>query len=139
MAYSVNYEAPPVCAIQKPYIIWAEQLKAWDLDQKKRGIAVAVALPEEGQNSIRDNVFSELSVDVLNTDDGVKQLITFMNNIFKIDELSEEYETYTEFDRFRRLSGMMMAEYVTECEILYNRTKKLKMEFPEAVLAFKLL
>lgn len=143
MASSVNYKAPPVFATHKPYSRWVEELKAWetltDLDVKKRGLAVALSLPEEGQNSIRDKVFNELSTAVLNADDGVKQLITFMDNIFKKDELSEAYEIYTEFDRFKRTSGMAMEEYVTEFEKLYNRSKKFKMELPEPVLAFKLL
>ena len=102
----MNFKIPPVFTTQKPYSRWVDEIKAWqaltDLDVKKRCIAIALSLPEDGQNSIRDKVFSELTVDVLNADDGVVKLIEFMDKIFKKDELSEAYEAYTEFDRFRR-------------------------------------
>ena len=140
---SVSYKVPPVFTANKPYSRWVDEVKAWevltDLEAKKRGIAIALSLPEEGQNSIRDKVFSELTVDVLNADDGVGRLITFMDKIFKKDELSEAYEAYTEFDRFRRSKVSSMEDYVTEFEKLYNKTKKFHMELPQPVLAFKLL
>lgn len=143
MATAVSYKVPPVFTTQKPYSRWVDEIKAWqaltDLDVKKRGIAIALSLPEEGQNSIRDKVFSELTVDVLNADNGVEKLIEFMDKIFKKDELSEAYEAYTEFDRFRRSKATSMEDYVTEFEKLYNKTKKFKMDLPQPVLAFKLL
>ena len=139
---SANYKVPPVFTTQKPYSRWLEEVKAWekltDLDAKKRGIAIALSLPE-GQNAIRDKVFSELSIDELNEDEGVKKLTDFMDKIFKKDELSEAYEVYTEFDRFKRSMVKTMEEYVNEYEKLYNKTKKFKMELPQPVLAFKLL
>ncbi|CAC5411356.1 unnamed protein product [Mytilus coruscus] len=73
-----------------------------DLDKKKMGIAIALSLPEEGINSIQDKVFSNLSLEALNADDGIDKLIEFMDKIFKKDELSEAYEAYSELDRFRR-------------------------------------
>ncbi|CAG2223740.1 unnamed protein product [Mytilus edulis] len=143
MAASVNYKVPPVFTEQKPYSRWIDEIKAWkaltDLDKKKMGIAIALSLPEEGLNSIRDKVFSDLSLEALNADDGVDKLIEFMDKIFKKDELSEAYEAYSEFDRFRRSKVISMEEYVTEFEKLYNKTKKFKMELPQPVLAFKLL
>ena len=140
---SVNYKVPPVFTTQKPYSRWIDEVKAWqaltDLDEKKRGIAIALSLPEDGQNSIRDKVFSELTVDQLNADDGVTKLIQFMDKIFKKDELSEAYEVYVDFDRFRRSKVSSMEDYVIEFEKLYNKSKKFKMELPQPVLAFKLL
>ena len=143
MATSVNYKVPPVFTTQKPYSRWIDEIKAWqaltDLDKKKRGTAIASSLPEEGHNSIRDKVFSELTVDVLNAADGVEKLILFMDKIFKKDELSEAYEVYTEFDRFRRSKVTSMDDYVIEFEKLSNKTKEFKMELAQHVLAFKLL
>lgn len=64
---SVSYKVPPVFTANKPYSRWVDEVKAWevltDLEAKKRGIAIALSLPEEGQNSIRDKVFSELTVE----------------------------------------------------------------------------
>ena len=77
----------------------------------------------------------------MNADDGVTKLIEFLDKLFKKDELSEAYETYVEFNRFRRtkVGVSSMEDYVIEFEKLYNKTKKFKMELPQPVLAFKLL
>ena len=66
---------------------------------KKQGLAIALSLPEEG--NIRDKVFSELDVLTLGRDDGVYILIEFLDKIFKKDELSAAYETWTEFDHYK--------------------------------------
>ena len=59
----------------------------------------------------------------MNADDGVTKLIEFLYKIFKKDELSEAYETYVEFDRFRRSKVSSMEDYVNEFITLYNKTK----------------
>ena len=143
MASSQSYKVPPAFTVSKSYNRWIEEIKVWqaltELEKKKQGLAIALSLPEEGQNSVRDKVFSEISANVLNADDGVTKLIEFLDKIFKKDELSEAYETYVEFDRFRRSKVSSMEDYVIEFEKLYNKTKKFKMELPQPVLAFKLL
>ena len=143
MASSQSYKVPPAFTVLKSYNRWIEEIKVWqaltELEKKKQGLAIALSLPEEGQNSVRDKVFSEISANVLNADDGVTKLIEFLDKIFKKDELSEAYETYVEFDRFRRSKVSSMEDYVIEFEKLYNKTKKFKMELPQPVLAFKLL
>lgn len=62
-----------------PYNRWVDEIKAWqaltNLEAKKRGIAIALSLPEDGQNSVRDKLFIKLTVDILNADDGVDKLI----------------------------------------------------------------
>ena len=62
-----------------------------------------------------------------------------MDKIFKKYELSEAYEAYSEFDRFRWGKVSSMEEYVTEFEKKFNNPKMFKIELPQPVLAFKLL
>ncbi|KAG1673036.1 DNA polymerase epsilon subunit 2 [Nymphon striatum] len=138
-----NYKTPPAFNDKKPYNRWVEEIKAWkeltDLEETKQGLAIALSLPEDDSTSIRDKVFNEISVEDLKKEDGSETLIKFMDNIFKQDELSEAYEAYAEFDRHKRSGQITMEMYVVEFEKLYHRTKKFKMELPEAVRAFKLL
>ena len=84
-------------------------------------------------------MFSELGVDKLNKEGGMKTLISIMDEIYKKDDLSEAYEVYTEFNRFKRNGTISMENYVIEFEELYNKTCKYKMTLPTYVLAFKLL
>ena len=142
MASGGHYKTPPLFLESKPYSRWVDEIKVWqavtDLDKKKQGAAIALSLPEN-EGSTRDKVFSELGVDKLNSVDGAETLISFMDKIYKKDELSAAYEYYTEFDRYQRTSQVSMESYVAEFEKLYNRTKKYNMTLPQSVLAFKLL
>ena len=141
MASGGSYKTPPLFSDSKPYSRWVDEIHVWqtvtELEIKKQGPAIALSLPEE--SSIRDKVFSELGVDKLHTDDGVKTLITFLDKIYKQDELSAAYEVYTQFDRYKKTPNMTMENYLIEFDKLYNKTRKYNMALPEAVLAFKLL
>jgi transposase InsO family protein len=141
---AASYKTPPAFnSGTKPYSRWVEEVKAWksltDLDKKKQGLAIALSLEETDPSGIRDKVFSDLEIAKLETDDGVAELLKFMDKIFKKDDLSEAYEVYTDFDRFRRDEKMTMDMYVMEFEKRYNKTKKFKMDLPQSVLCFKLL
>ena len=97
--------------------------KYYRLRKKKQGLAIALSLPEEG-GDIRDKVFIELDVLALGRDDGVDILIKFLDKIYKKDESSAAYETWTDFDRYKRTENVSMEEYVTEFEKLYTKAKK---------------
>ncbi|XP_057310466.1 uncharacterized protein LOC130648431 [Hydractinia symbiolongicarpus] len=136
-------DIPPVFNDKKPYNRYVDELKAWtlltDLEKQKQGIAVALSLPEEDSTQVRDKVFSEISIADLNKEDGIDTLIAFMDNLFKKDELTDMYEHYTNFDRYKRKSDETIESYIIEFEKLYNKTKKFDMGLPDSVLAFKLL
>ena len=138
------YKTPPAFDMDsKPYNHWIEEVKAWveltDLAKAKQGLALALSLPEKDSSNIRDKVFSDVSLEDLKSDDGVKKLIKFMDNLFKKDGLSEAYEIFSDFERFKWSPTMTMDTYTMEFDKLYNKTKKFAMVLPESVKAFKLL
>ncbi|KAK6184040.1 hypothetical protein SNE40_006584 [Patella caerulea] len=109
------YKAPPPFSDSKPYSRWIDEIKAWqcltDLDESKQALAVALTFDEHDPSGIRDKVFSDLPLDTLKSDDGMKELIQYMDKLFKKDQLSEAYEVYTEFDRFRRQPDLKMETF----------------------------
>ncbi len=137
-----NYKVPPLFSEAKPYSRWTAEIKVWqtltELAPEKQGPALALSLPEN-EGTIRDKVFNELGVEKLHQKDGVEVFVKFMDDVYKKDELSEAYEVYTDFDRYKRGGNEMMEHYVAEFEKLYNKIKKFAMVLPESVLAFKLL
>ena len=138
-----NFQKPPAFGEDKPYSRYVEELRGWtyitDVEKKKQGMAIALSLPEDDKNQIRDKVFNEIDMDLLKDEDGVETIIKFLDDVFKKDELSEVYEHYVNFDRYKRDSKETMDRYILEFEKLYNKTKKFKMDLPQSVLAFKLL
>ena len=84
---TVNFKTTPLISDKKPYSRWVEEVKAWTeltpITPDKQDLAIALSLPEDDSISIRDKVFNELSLENLKKQDGVKTLITFMDNLFK--------------------------------------------------------
>lgn len=138
------YKNPPEFnSSGKPYERYIEEVKAWelvtDLHKDKKGLALALSLPEHDPSGIRDKVFNEVKLENIKGENGVKTLITFMDKLFKKDDLSDTYEKYTLFNRYQRTAGIKMEDFVIEFEKLYNKSKNKDMELPQAVLMFKLL
>ncbi len=135
-----NYRIPPVFSEAKPYSRWIEEVKVWqtvtELKIEQQAAAIALSLPE---NAIRDKVVNELGVAELNRKEGVEDLLSFMDAVYKKDEISTAYEVFSDFDRYKRSQQTPMEDYLLEFERLYNRTKKYSMSLPQAVLAFGLL
>ena len=71
---------------------------------------------ERDISCIRDKIFNGLTLENLNKDNGVNMLITYMNNLFQKDELSELYERYVVFDRYVRQPKIKMSDYILEYE-----------------------
>ena len=61
MASSQSYKVPPAFTVLKSYNRWIEEIKVWqaltELEKKKQGLAIALSLPEEEQNSVIDRWF----------------------------------------------------------------------------------
>lgn len=66
MATRINL---PSFSKSKSYELYKQELVAWseitDLDKKKRGIAVALTLPEDDESKIREKVFDQIDLEDL--------------------------------------------------------------------------
>ena len=100
---------------------------------------MALSPPDSDSSGIRNKVFGELTLNHLKKENGITILIAYMDSLFKKDELSEVYERYAAFDRYKKDSGQKMDDLILEFKTRYNRAKQKEMELPQAILAFKLL
>ena len=50
-----------------------------------------------------------------------------MDSLFKKDELSEVYERYVAFNRYKKDSSQKMDDFILEFERRYNRAKQKEM------------
>ena len=88
---------------------------------------------------MKDKIFSELKIEHLKKEIGMTTLVEFMDKLFKKDELTEVYEYYVSFDRYKCSQGESVESHMIEFEKRYNKTKNYGMELPQSVVAFKLL
>ena len=127
----------------KSYELYRHELLAWrevtDLRKDKQGVAIALSLPEEDKNRIREKVFEQIKLDDLKKDDGLDTLIAFLDSHLKKDDLADSLEKFEEFEDFERKMGMSITEYIASFDSLYRKIEKLDMKLPMEILAFKLL
>lgn len=135
---AANYKQPPKFDDKTSYETWSNEIKIWecmtDLDVKKRALAVTLSLTGKA----RETAVS-IAVEKLNDDNGMKTLITELDKVFKKEDKDLAYEAYTTFDTYKRTEGTKIGDYIYQFERFYSMCKDLKMELPDAVLAFKLL
>ena len=141
MAMKIN---PPDFAKCKTYEQYKVELEAWqaitDLPKEKQAIAVALSLPQTPDTTgIRERVFEELELSDLKKEDGMKTLTDYLDKNLGKDDLVDSLEKFEDFEDYTRRSGQSINDYVAEFDQKYNKLRKLKMELPSAILAFKLL
>ena len=134
---------PPGYSSAKNYERYKQELLAWreitDLQQSKQGIAVALSLPEESENQIREKVFDQISIGDLKSDDGLDILIAFMDLHLAKDDLTDNLEKFEDFDDFQRSDGQSIGEFIATFDAKYKKIEKKNMTLPPEILAFKLL
>ena len=88
------------------------------LGRKEASSCSCISFEEDDPRQIRDKIFSELKLDELNQYEGMEKLIAFFEKLFKKDPLTNVYEHYINFYRFKRQSGVNMETYISEFEKL---------------------
>ena len=66
---------------------------------------MALSFSENDPSHIRDKIFSELRIEDLKKETGMAILVEFMDKLFKKDELTEVYEYYVSFERYKHSQG----------------------------------
>ena len=73
----------PTLTGSKNYELWKLQTQAWtvvtELSKEKQAVAVALSLPEDDKRKIKEKVFGELELDVLNSENGIGVLFEFLD------------------------------------------------------------
>ena len=134
---------PPSYSSGKSYERFKQELLAWreitELSKNKQGIAVALSLPEDDENKIKDKVFDQISLDELKAEDGLYTLIAFLDKHLGKDDLADSIEKFEDFDDFKRKEGQTIHEFIAMFDSKYRKIEKKDMSLPSEILAFKLM
>ena len=125
------------------YELWKLQTQAWtvvtELSKKKQAVAVALNLPEDDKRKIKEKVFGELELDVLNCENGMSVLFEFLDRYLLEDELMNSWNKFEDFEKFERKHGQNIREYVADFDLKFRKLEKIHIKLPSEVFAFKLL
>ena len=140
---SMKLNPPSFVSNEKTHELWKTEIKAWelvtDVPKARRGIAVALSLPDNDSSKIREQVFKEISIDDLGKETGIKTLPDFVDWELSKEHLEDSLKKYKEFKNCKRSKNRKATEYILEFEQKYNRIAKKDIKLPEEILAFELL
>ena len=98
---ATNYKAPPLLKEDSSYKLWKKEIKLWktftDLDAKKQGPAIWLLYTGKAREAA-----SELSVENLDSDTGVVQLLAKLDELYLKDKDQLAYAAYDSFENFER-------------------------------------
>ena len=135
---SKDFKAPPTLNEKIVYSTWKKELKIWEaftsIEKKKQAPAIFLTLSGQAREAVL-----EIDLEKLASDDGVKNLVAALDELYLVDETCSAYEAYEAFEKFVRPSEMTISDYIIHFERLYNKAKSHSMEIHEGVLAYRLL
>ena len=133
----------PTLTESRNYELWKLQTQAWtfvtDMSKEKQALAVALNLPEDDKWKIKEKVFGELELDVLNSENGMSVLFEFLDEYLLEDELMDSWNKFEDFEKFQRKPCQNIREYVADFDLKFRKLEKLHIKLPPEILAFKLL
>ena len=81
----------------------------------------------------------ELSVENLNSDTGVVQLLAKLDELYLKDKDQLAYAAYDSFENFKRPPDMSIKDYLITFERLHHKILQYNIKLPEPVLAYRVL
>ena len=119
---SAGYKNPPRFS-EEDYEQWKNEIQVWklvtDLEKKKQALAVTLTLTGKAKEAALGN-----TADRLNQDDGMDILIDTLDKLFLRENKDLAYESYMNFDYFKRKDDMNMSKYIIEFDQRYEKMKK---------------
>ena len=136
--------ATPSLTAKKNYDFYKREVEMWEAvtetEPEKRGILLALALPDDHPHDLKNKVMgNQLGLEQLKGDQGVKNLVKFLDKIYKKDQFIELFEAYRKLERFKREKGESVEKYILDFDEHVINAEKLGMKYPDVILAFKLL
>ena len=110
MKIATNFKAPPLLKEDPNYELWKKEIKLWktftDLDAKKQGAAICLLLTGKARKAEL-----QLSVESLNSDTGVVQLLAKLDELYLKDKDQLAYAAYDSFENFKKPPDMSIKDY----------------------------
>ena len=131
----------PRFSTEKRFDLYRQEVEMWEevtsVVKEKRAMVLILSLSEG--DSLREQVFENLSIADLKKDTGVKTFLDFLEQSYGKDELVDCLERYKEFRDYKRGFSQTIGDYVINFDKNLNRIVKKGMTLPNEVLAFELI
>ena len=82
--------------------------------KEKRGMVLALSLPEKDVSDVRTKVFEGLGLEKLKGETGFNNLIEFLDKEFGEDKIYDVFNAFEEFENVRKEQGQTMQQYLAK-------------------------
>ena len=108
-----------------------------NVDKKKQANLLVLRMDEDTQDSVLEAIEDE----VLQTDEGIEEVIGHLDSLFKKDEGMAAFELYEEFEAYRRKPGQSISEFCNEFQKRWNKVQRHSegTTMSEDILAYRVL
>lgn len=135
---SYSNKNPPKFDETISYEAWKMDIEIWqelsDLPKAKQALAIHLSLCGKARQAS-----VEVGIAELRKDDGVKTLMTKLDDLFLVDKSRRQFMAFQDLYKFKRSSEVNICDFVDEFERIYFRFTQQDMVLPDAVMAFMLL
>ena len=135
---SSKLRTPPLLSEAKNYESYLKLLNVWriatDLPKEKQGAALLLSLDNEAQQAA-------LRVDqtTLASENGVDKVIEELNKVYAKDKTLLKYKALEDLENYKRSANTNIKTYLLEFETRLDETKRLGINWPDDIIAFRLL
>ena len=120
------------------YETWKKDIQIWsrltDIEKKKQALAVHLSLSGRARQAT-----SELKIDQLESDNGLKTLLEKLDRIFMQDENWKCFNAYLDFENLRKSSDQSVDEFLSEFDLKHYKLKECGVTLPDAIIACRLI
>ena len=101
MIAMTTWRNPPTFKKGMSYELYRQQVlvraEVTEIEQSKKGIVVALSLPNEDQSYVQERTFDQISLHDLKAGDGLAVLLNFVDEHFGNDDIVDSLEKYAAF------------------------------------------
>ena len=142
MISSKMFEPPAFLLESKNYDTYKEDLYMWSriTSVPKKNQAEVVVYSLEGHSSgIKEKVILNIGAKIKENEDGIKELVTFLDTIYKADEMADAWAKYKAFQKVSRKQNTPINNFIADFEKEYILAKSAGCVYSDTLLAFRLL
>ena len=118
----MSHKVPPKFIKGDDYEKWKKKLKIWqsltDLKKGQQGPAIFMVLEEEAQEALLEIPEGDIA-----KENGVQTVLEKLDILYLKDKTQCAFEALEEFESFKRQSGIGIAEFCNQFDLLYNKTR----------------
>ena len=135
----------PLLQNAKTYEIWKKQIELWlevtDVAKTKRGITIALSLPEEcsfGKN-IASSVLEKVSTNDMKKDEGYKYVLKHLDEMLAKDLTVDKFDRFKDFVFCKKTAEQNVDDFITEFDSKVSRLQAVGQKIDGDIITFMLL